>query len=95
MFRSRKDLSTPFELEVLDRGLAVANAFGLTLWYWDKFAHWKESARLLVLYQPNGTYCLVPKRVFADEKQLDRIRDKLNENQIPLFHKQTVGPPSE
>ncbi len=89
LYRSRKDLRAPFQVTVQERGIDLDTEFGSTLWYWNKFANWRESDRLVVLYQPNGSYCLLPKRSLSDQTQLDLVRQKLRDNHIPVFSKPT------
>jgi hypothetical protein len=83
LFAQQKDLNEPYEVEVTETGLTITNAFGHSQRPWSNFAKWKENQNLVLLYYSDVMYTLLPKRIFADPQQVDFVRAKLRENNVP------------
>jgi len=82
IYGQQKELAEPFEYEITDAGLTVANKYGHSIRPWGNFAKWKENKNLLLLYHSDVLFTMIPRRFCTDE-QITAIHSHLLENKIP------------
>ena len=81
-FKNNKDLSAPFEMELSGEGLSVSNPKGRALIPWSNFQKWAEGREMLLLYRSYLMFQMLPKRLFANESDLQYLRDQLTRNSV-------------
>jgi hypothetical protein len=86
-FNSQKDLSTPFEMELSDEGLSVSSPQGRTLIPWNNFLKCAEGREMVLLYNSNRVFRMLPKRLFASASDLQFLRAQLTRNSVPQVGK--------
>ncbi len=84
LFTQNKELSLPLEYEITEAGLNVSNELGSSLRPWKNFVRWKEDKDVLMLYQSDAAFTMLPKRFFTDPQQFESIMRHLEENQVPV-----------
>jgi hypothetical protein len=84
VFTQQKELSLPIEFEITEAGLNVSNELGSSLRPWKNFAKWKEDKDILMLYQSDVAYTMLPKRFFTDPQQIESIKRHLVQNHVPV-----------
>lgn len=73
-FRQFKALQREQLLATTDTGLTTATEDGSATVPWSDLLRWKESNALFMLYVADSTYCLIPKRFFASEADIQGFR---------------------
>jgi len=68
MFRQQKSLHASYEVEWDDAGLTVRGEHLLSTTPWDAYIKRKENARVLMLYQSDLLFQMLPKRCFPPEE---------------------------
>ena len=82
LFAQQRELAAPFELEVSEEGFKFTTDFGERSRPWKKVLNWQEGSDLLVLYHSDEMLTVLPKRIFDDTDQVQRIKQYLEQNQI-------------
>lgn len=70
-FRQSKALHDDIEVSWDEEGIAMRGRHGHGRYAYDEFHRWSESANLLLLYQSEMLYNIVPKRALGPEKLAD------------------------
>lgn len=83
IFSQQKELSLPFEIEFSDTGMSVSNELGNANRPWGNFHKWKENKDLLILYHSDVLYTILPKRIFSNAAQIEKVKGYLLSNNIP------------
>jgi len=83
LWKQNEDLQQPHVITILQTGLEVEGPKTATRFLWAAFGGWFETANLFILWQPNGHYTLIPKRVFAGGQQ-NELREIFRQNIAPL-----------
>lgn len=83
-FAQQKELGVPWEMLVTETGLEISNEFGHARRPWGDFIKWKEDDDLLLLYESDTVYRVLPKRFFSPAEQLARLKQKLIESHVPV-----------
>lgn len=73
-FRQQKSLQTPYELEVTPDALVSRSEHGEVRTPWSHFVGWKEGDRVILLYQSDRLFQLVPKSFAPSETVLAELR---------------------
>lgn len=64
-----------------DNGIGYASAHGSSRFSWEDYHGWAETAHLLILYQSENYYNLLPKRAF-NSAEFDAIKRRLGEANV-------------
>ena len=79
-YRQTKLMQAPFSAEVSDEGLRCSSEFGDALLPWDVFLYFYETPNLLLLYQSQRSFNIIPKRLFRDQADIDKAVEIVSRN---------------
>ena len=81
-FKKHPNLATPFEMQLSDEGLTVSNPKGSAQVAWSSFIKWTEGAEMILLYRSYIMFQMLPKRLFASERDMQFLREQLSRNKV-------------
>ncbi len=87
VFKQRKDLSAPFEMELTEQEFEIRNEFGVTHLPWKDFVKWKENGEMLLMYRSDTMFHLLPKRLLPKTDDIQYVLDRLQQNNVPIASK--------
>jgi hypothetical protein len=77
-YRNDPALNRPFTIEITDFGVQTSGSSALGSLRWTDLERWAQGELLYLIYAPDGTYRVVPKRFMSDTTLLGEIlREKL------------------
>ena len=77
-YRNDPGLNRPFTIEITDFGVQTSGPAALGSFRWADVERWAQGELLYLIYAPDGTYRVVPKRFMSDTTMLAEVlRDKL------------------
>ena len=79
-FRTFKALKVPFNLEVSEDLFFASAEYGESRLPWDIFLKFKEGKNLFLIYQADKLFHMLPKRLFASEAEIRKVREILLRN---------------
>ena len=84
IFTQVKSLNSPFEYEFTETEMLLSNEFGNSRIPWENYTKWKENSELIMLYQSDIVYNIIPKRFFSDPQQIEIIKSLLETHHVPI-----------
>ena len=82
VFSQQKSMQVPFEMEFTEEGLIASNEFGNSTYPWENFLKWKENDDILVIYQSDIMFNIIPKRCFSNDQEIENFKKYLMKNDI-------------
>ncbi len=82
IFSQQKSMQVPFEMEFTEEGVIASNEFGDSKYPWENFLKWKENDDILVIYQSDVMFNIIPKRFFPNDQEIGNFKKYLKENDI-------------
>lgn len=83
LFEQQKGLSGPFQIELRDDGLHLQNELSTSLIPWGDFIKWRENQEMLLLYNSDAMFCMLPKHVFHSQDEIDYVLSNLSLHNVP------------
>ena len=77
VFRNRHAAQRPHDFVLDEHGIIVTEPLSRHEYLWQAFMRWQETKHLLLIFGTEVSAHFIPKRVFADESQLDAARQLL------------------
>ena len=74
-YRNYKAIKVPIDIEISETELHGKSVHGEARLPWDLFRKFKENKHLFLLYQSDGLFHMLPKRLFSGEADVQRARD--------------------
>jgi len=79
-YKQQKSLQREQRMKFDEFGFSAENELGRSTTPWSDFVKWKENDHLFLLYISDPLYHMVPKRLFSDAGNADRLRQLLLTN---------------
>jgi len=77
VYRQQKALQRELSFKFDDAGVSVSNENGQSVTPWDDYLKWKQNDRLILLYLSDCMYHMLPKRMFAESADFNRLGELL------------------
>jgi hypothetical protein len=88
MFTKQKHFSAPFTYEIDETTLNIVSPFHKVSLPLGRIEKWKEDKRLILLYTDRDRYQILPKRIFANQSEIDTLKSWLHPE---VFHQNNVN----
>ncbi|GEM_PF-1009575 len=77
IYRQQRNLQLPYEFSWDSSGIEMKNEMGKGRIEWSDFVKFKESKKVILLYQSDALFNIVPKTAFENEQQLSEFSSHL------------------
>ena len=79
IYHQQKSLKREAHMRFDDTGLSAENEMGQGTTPWADYVKWKENERLFLLYISDPFFHMIPKRLFDDPGDIERLRKIFSE----------------
>ena len=80
IYKQQKALQRELAFVFDEDGVSVSSQNGQSVTPWDDYLKWKQNDQLILIYLSDCMYHMLPKGLFVDPADFDRVRDLLREH---------------
>lgn len=78
-YNQQKVFHQALQYEFAKESFVALSEFGNSRLPWNMFHKWKEGKRMFLIYQPNASFHIIPKRIFQKKEEEHTLRNILLE----------------